>query len=121
MGILSSYTESEQQRMKAFACRLVEGRLCTGVLSINEVKAAMPRAFREAIPVVLTLDERMSKLTHYEQASQVRIRQIAMQLIEGQLVDGKIADEEEAVKAATRQAVEDARQAVVAVEEYLCG
>ncbi|KVP17090.1 hypothetical protein [Burkholderia ubonensis] len=123
MGILSSYTQDEQQRMKETACRLVEARLYAGKLAESEaaIKAAMPQAFKEAIPVVLTLDECMARLPHYEVVPQQRIREIATQLIEGQLVNGKVADNEESIKAATRQAVNDARQAVVAVEEYLCG
>jgi hypothetical protein len=63
----------------------------------------------------------MAKLEGYSAEEKQRIKAIACQMIEGQIVNGTIECTDEAIKAAMPQAVEDARQAVTAVGEYLCG
>jgi hypothetical protein len=123
MSKLSGYPEDQQCRIKALFTRLLELKVNKGKVEESEsaIKAAMPPTFMEACQVVVTVDACMSHLSHYPAADQRRIRTVAEQLIEGQIISGKVEASEEAVKAATREAVNDARQVVVAVEEYLCG
>jgi nicotinamide mononucleotide adenylyltransferase len=123
MSKLSGYTEDEQPRIKATFTRLLELKVNKGTVAESEtaIKAALPQAFMEACQVVVTLDACMRQLAHYPAANQERIRSVATQLIEGQIASGKVAGTEEAVQAATRVAVDDARQVVTAAEEYLCG
>ncbi|HIH2744890.1 TPA: hypothetical protein ACYLN4_000556 [Burkholderia lata] len=44
-----------------------------------------------------------------------------MRLIEGQIATGTLACTDEAIRVAMPQAIEDARQTVTAVDEFLCG
>ncbi|MBU9200128.1 hypothetical protein KTD31_01755 [Burkholderia multivorans] len=123
MSKLAGYTEDEQVRIKATFTRLLELKVSKGTVEESDeaIKAALPQAFMEACQVVVTVDACMSQLSHYPDADQRRIRTLAIELIEGQISSGKVVATEEAVKAATREAVNDARQVVVAVDEYLCG
>ena len=63
----------------------------------------------------------MSRLEGYDAADKARIKAMACQLIEGQIERGVIACTDEAIRAAMPQAIEDARQAVSAAHEFLCG
>jgi hypothetical protein len=123
MSKLSRYPAEQQPRIKALFTRLLELKVNNGKVDESEaaIKAAMPSTFMEACQVVVTVDACLSRLSHYPEADQRRIRTIAEQLIEGQISSGKVEATEDAVKAATRTAVNDARQVVVAVDEYLCG
>jgi hypothetical protein len=123
MSKLSGYPEEQQPRIKATLTRLLESKVDNGTVEETDagIKAAMHQAFMEACQVVVTLDACMCRLSHYPEDSQQRIRSVATQLIEGRIASGKVAGTEQAVQAATRVAVDDARQTVIAVEEYLCG
>lgn len=123
MSKLAGYTEDEQVRIKALFTRLLELKVYKGTVEESNaaIKAALPQALMEACQVVVTVDECMSRLSHYPEDDQRRIRAIATALIEGQISSGNVAGTEDAVKAAARAAVNDARQVVVAVEEYICG
>ena len=63
----------------------------------------------------------MSKLEGYNPAEKKRIVNIAAKLVEGLVERGSIPCTEEAIRAAMPQAIEDAKQAVTAADEYLCG
>jgi nicotinamide mononucleotide adenylyltransferase len=123
MSKLSGYPAEQQPRIKALFTRLLELKVNKGKVEDSEaaIKAAMPSTFMEACRVVVTLDACMWRLSHYPEADQRRIRTLAEQLIEGQIISGQVAATEDAVQTATRVAVNDARQVVVAVDEYLCG
>ncbi len=123
MSKLSGYTEDQQQRIKATLVRLVEAKVAKGVVAESDeaIRAAMPQAFMEACQVVSTVDACMFHWNHYPAEHQVRIRAIGTQLVEGQITSGQVDATEIAVRAAVRLAVEDARQTVIAVEEFLCG
>lgn len=121
MSRLAGRTEEEKERIKASMRRLVEGRLKQGKVAEDDaaIKDAMPQAFTEAVQVVSTVDEGMSRLAHYPVEDQRRIRALAVQLVEGQLIQGTLAGTEAATRAAMPQAIEDARQTVIAVDEFL--
>ncbi|WP_060192587.1 hypothetical protein [Burkholderia ubonensis] len=121
MSRLEGRTEEEKERIKASMRRLVEGRLKHGNVSEDDaaIKAAMPQAFAEALQVVTAVDEGMSRLGHYPKDDQGRIRALACQLVEGQLVRGTLDCTDAATRAAAFQAIEDARQTVIAVDEFL--
>lgn len=123
MSKLSGYPEEQQPRIKATFTRLLELKVSKGTVAESQaaIKEAMPQAFMEACQVVVTVDACMSQLSHYPDSDQSRIRLLAEQLIEGQISSGKVGATEEAIQSATREAVKDARQVVVAVGEYLCG
>lgn len=63
----------------------------------------------------------MGRLDQYDDEDKRRIKALACQLIEGQILRGKLECTDEAIRAAMPQAIEDARQVVAAVNEYLCG
>ncbi|AQH05698.1 hypothetical protein A9R05_42530 (plasmid) [Burkholderia sp. KK1] len=63
----------------------------------------------------------MSQLENYSDEQKRRIKAIACALIEGQIANGTLACTEEAIRVAMPQAIEDARQTVMAVDEFLCG
>lgn len=50
-----------------------------------------------------------------------RVKAIACALVAGMLERGEIAETEDAIRAATKRAVADAKQVVRAAEEYICG
>lgn len=63
----------------------------------------------------------MPRLTNYSESEKRRITALACRLIEGQIVSGKLECTDDAIRAAMPQAIEDARQTIVAIDEYLCG
>ena len=63
----------------------------------------------------------MGRLDNYSEDEKRRIKAIAAKLVEGQIERGLIPCTDEAIRAAMPQAIEDARQTVVAVDEFLCG
>lgn len=56
-----------------------------------------------------------------DDSSRQRVIAIASQLVEGMIEQGVIPCTEEAIRSAMPQAVADARAAVAAAEEFLCG
>lgn len=63
----------------------------------------------------------MGRFDNYSADEKKRIVAIASRLIEGQIEHGLIACTKEAIDAAMPEAIETARQTVVAVDEFLCG
>lgn len=63
----------------------------------------------------------MPRLENYTDDQKRRIKAVACVLIEGQIEKGTLACTDEAIRAAMPQAIEDARQTVMAVDEFLCG
>lgn len=63
----------------------------------------------------------MGRFDNYTPDEKSRIKAIAAKLVETQIEKGDIPCTDEAIRAAMPQAVEDARQVVVAVDEFLCG
>lgn len=63
----------------------------------------------------------MGRLDHYDETDRRRIKALARKLIEGQIESGALECSDDAIRAAMPKAVEDARQMVMAVNEYLCG
>lgn len=63
----------------------------------------------------------MTKLFGYDEADKTRIKAIASRLVEGMIESGEIELTDEAIRAAMPGAIEDARQVVTAVNEFLCG
>ena len=63
----------------------------------------------------------MGRLDQYNDGDKRRIKALACKLIAGQIFSGKLEFTDEAIRAAMPQAIEDARQVVTAVSEYMCG
>lgn len=63
----------------------------------------------------------MARLAGYDEADKKRIRAIACQLVESQILAGDIACTDDAIRAAMPDAIETARQAVTAANEFICG
>jgi hypothetical protein len=63
----------------------------------------------------------MAILDGYDATDRARIKAIAIQLVEGGVASGEIECTSEAIKAAMPQAFADAKAAVSAANEYLCG
>ncbi len=61
------------------------------------------------------------KLAGYDEDDRRRIIEIASRLVESQIALGQIPETEEAIRAAMPQAVQDAKQTVNAMWEYLAG
>ena len=57
----------------------------------------------------------------YDDEDKQRIKSLACRLVAGQIARGEIECTDEAIRSAMPTAVEDARQVVTAVGEYLCG
>lgn len=63
----------------------------------------------------------MPQIENYSDDQKHRIKALACALIEGQIATGALACTDEAIRGAMPQAIEDARQTVTAVDEFLCG
>jgi hypothetical protein len=63
----------------------------------------------------------MGRFDNYSPDEKRRIKAIAAKLVEGRIENGEIPCTDEAIRAAMPQAVEEARQVVVATDEFLCG
>jgi hypothetical protein len=63
----------------------------------------------------------MGRFDNYTPDEKRRIKVIASRLVEGRIVSGEIPCTDEAIRAAMPQAVEDARQVVLATDEFLAG
>jgi hypothetical protein len=63
----------------------------------------------------------MGRFDNYTPDEKRRITVIASRLVEGRIVKGEIPCTDEAIRAAMPQAVEDARQVVLATDEFLAG
>ncbi len=63
----------------------------------------------------------MGKLTGFDEQDQGRIKAIMCQIVEGRIALGEIESNDESIKAAMPQAMEAAKAAVAAANEYLCG
>jgi hypothetical protein len=63
----------------------------------------------------------MGRFDNYTPDEKRRISVIAARLVEGRIVKGEIPCTDEAIRAAMPQAVEDARQVVLATDEFLAG
>jgi hypothetical protein len=61
------------------------------------------------------------KLAGYDDDDRRRIIEIASRLVEAQIVMGQIPETDEAIRAAMPQAIQDAKQTVNAMWEYLAG
>ena len=61
------------------------------------------------------------RLAHYSPDYRKRVSSLASRLVIGRVSSGDIPCTDEAIQAATPQAVEDALQAMNAVDEFLCG
>ncbi len=64
-------------------------------------------------------------LEQYDEHAKRRIKAIAIQIVTGMVANGEIAGSdaaiEEGIRAAMPQAIEDARLAYTAAEEFICG
>jgi hypothetical protein len=125
MSRFEGYSEEQKARIKATGCKLVEARIEGGTTPCTDagVRQVMPECMETARLFVVALDEELnaSRFDNYVVNSRDQIRAVSTKLAEGQLVRGTVTHTEEAIKAAVRQAVEDARRAVIAVDEFLCG
>ncbi|MEX3984221.1 hypothetical protein AB4Y45_35280 [Paraburkholderia sp. EG287A] len=125
MSKFAGYSEDQKSRMKAFGCMLVEAKVLAGATPCTDtgIRAVMPAAMEAARLTVVTLDDELgaSRFDDYVENARNRIRAVATKLVEGQLRSGAITDAEDAIKAGVKQAVEDARRTVIAVDEFLCG
>ena len=121
----AEYSDDQKRCMKAFGCMLVEAKILAGATPCTDagIRAVMPDAMEAARLTVVTLDEEIgaSRFDNYVENARNQIRALATKLLEGQLRSGSIKDTEEAIKAGVKQAVEDARRTVIAVDEFLCG
>lgn len=63
----------------------------------------------------------MGRLDQYDPIDRKRIASLASRLVAGQIERGEIPCTEEAIKAALPGAIDDARLAVTAANEYLPG
>lgn len=63
----------------------------------------------------------MSKLDGYDSKDQERIKALMCQMVEGRIASGEIECTDEAIKVAMPRALSDAKAAVNAANEYLCG
>jgi len=61
------------------------------------------------------------RLHGYDETDIRRIRALACRLVESKVTKGEIELTDEAIRAAMPEAIEAARQAVTAVNEFLCG
>jgi hypothetical protein len=61
------------------------------------------------------------QLHGYDKADINRIKAIASQIVSAQIERGEIPLTDEAIRAAMPEAIETAREAVSAVNEFLCG
>jgi len=60
-------------------------------------------------------------LAGFEPQDRARVVAIASQLVEGMVVNGEIACTDEAIRGAMPQALRDAKAAVAAANEFVCG
>lgn len=125
MSKFAAYSEDQKSRMKAFGCMLLEASVIAGTTPCTDagIRAVMPGAMETARLTVVKMDEELSssRFDNYVENARNQIRVIATKLIEGQLRAGSIEEAEDAITASVKQAVEDARRTVIAVDEFLCG